>query len=163
MRINTRYRTALAVWAICLIVLLNPCLPRVYGGTIKPITAEELDRMLTRKPSRSMVVFMAAWCKPCREEIPTVEKLHRQYRQSGISVFGLSVDPGGPQALQAVLDRNGATFPVYWAGNAVMKTYGIYGIPITFLIKNGEIIARIPGQRTETYLKKKIDQLLIEE
>jgi hypothetical protein len=52
------------------------------------------------------------------------------------------------------------TFPVYWVKGGAAGKYQIYGIPMILLIKNGEIVDRIPGQRSEKFLEKKIEGLL---
>jgi thiol-disulfide isomerase/thioredoxin len=130
------------------------------GSTIKTVGLETLDNIIMDTSTVNMVVAMAAWCKPCREEMPTLEKLHRQYYEAGLSVIGLSLDAAGPKKLQPLLDKHNVTFPVYWVGDAATKKYRIYGVPMTLIIKKGEIIDKIPGQRSEDFLKKKIEALL---
>ena len=130
------------------------------GSTIKMIDLDTLDSIIMDASSVNMVVAMAAWCKPCREEMPTLEKLHRQYSRAGLSIIGLSLDSNGPKDLQPLVDKNNVTFPIYWVGKGATKKYRIYGIPIILMIKDGEIIDKIPGQRSEKFLKKKIEELL---
>jgi thiol-disulfide isomerase/thioredoxin len=130
------------------------------GTTIKRVDLDTLDSIIMDKSSVNMVVAMAAWCKPCREEMPTLEKLHRQYGQAGLSMIGLSLDSNGPKDLQPLVDKHKVTFPVYWVEGDATKKYRIYGIPMILLIKNGEIVEKIPGQRSETFLEKKIMNLL---
>lgn len=130
------------------------------GTTIEMIDLDTLDSIIMDASSVNMVVAMAAWCKPCREEMPTLEKLHRQYSRAGLSIIGLSLDSNGPKDLQPLVDKNKVTFPIYWVGKGATKKYRIYGIPIILMIKDGEIIDKIPGQRSEKFLKKKIEELL---
>jgi len=46
-----------------------------------------------------LVNFWAAWCEPCREEIPFLERLSRQRAPDGLQVVGVAVD-----SRSAVLD-----------------------------------------------------------
>lgn len=52
--------------------------------------------------------------------------------------------------------------PIGWGGGAAKK-YRIYGIPMTLLIKNGEVVEKKPGQRSEKFLIKKIAEYLEKE
>jgi len=39
-----------------------------------------------------LINFWATWCPPCRREIPTLSKLHRELSGSGFSVIGAAMD-----------------------------------------------------------------------
>ena len=135
--------------------------PAISTGTpIKRVDLDTFDGLIMDKSSANMVVAMAAWCKPCREEMPILEKLHRQYSPAGLSMIGLSLDANGPKKLQPLVDKHNVTFPVYWVKGDAAKKYRIFGMPMILLIKNGEIVEKIPGQRSEKFLKKKITEFL---
>jgi peroxiredoxin len=36
--------------------------------------------------------FWAHWCKPCKQELPVLEKIYSEYRSHGVVVIGISVD-----------------------------------------------------------------------
>ena len=40
----------------------------------------------------------ATWCKPCREEIPALDSLHREFGARGLRVAGVSIDVAGDTA-----------------------------------------------------------------
>jgi thiol-disulfide isomerase/thioredoxin len=150
--------TGVLLFSLALNLFPSPAIST--GTTIKRVDLHAFEEIILNNSSLNMVVAMAAWCKPCREEMPTLEKLHLKYVRSGLSLIGLSLDSKGPDPLQKHLDKNKVTFPVYWVGGDAAKKYRIYGIPMTLLIKNGEIVEKIPGQRSETFLEKKIMNLL---
>jgi cytochrome c biogenesis protein CcmG, thiol:disulfide interchange protein DsbE len=78
----------------------------------------------------------ATWCAPCREEIPALEALHREYGPRGLAVVGVSIDQRGLEAaIRDFLAQLGASYTVWLdpAGD-VQSTFGTVGVPSTFLI-----------------------------
>lgn len=139
-----------------LFLTLLPLQAAAAGTTLKKVDLDTFDAIIMDASTVNLVVAMAAWCKPCREELPTLEKLHRQYSPAKLAVIGLSLDANAPKDLQPLLDKHQVSFPVYWVQGDATRKYKIYGMPMMLVIKNGEIIEKIPGQRSETFLNKKI-------
>lgn len=127
---------------------------------VQKIEPKELDKLMKSKESRSLVVAMASWCGPCRDELPLLIKMNNKYQDKGLKIIGISVDTDGPEAMQKIADRMKVNFPIYWAGDEVAGKYGIYAIPMLYLVKNGKVIDKIPGQQSEASLEKKIGGLL---
>jgi thiol-disulfide isomerase/thioredoxin len=127
---------------------------------IGKINQQELDSLMKNKENRSLVVAMASWCGPCRDELPFLVRLHSKYKDKGLKIIGISLDTGGPEAMQKVADKAKVNFPIYWAGEEAAERYGIYAIPMLYLIKNGKIIDKAPGQQSEDELERKINGLL---
>ena len=148
------------VLLLSLILNMFPSPAITAGTTIKRVDLDAFDEIIMEKSTVNMVVAMAAWCKPCREELPTLEKLHRQYSSTNLAVIGLSLDANPSKTLQPLLDRHKVTFPVYWVKEDASKRYKIYGMPMILVIKNGEIVEKIPGQRSEKFLINKIEGYL---
>lgn len=40
-----------------------------------------------------LINFWATWCPPCRQEIPDLTKLQRQYRNRGLQIIGITYPP----------------------------------------------------------------------
>lgn len=125
---------------------------------VQKIEPKELDKLMKSRESRSLVVAMASWCGPYREELPFPVKLHNKYK--GLKIGGISLDADGPDVMQKIADRMKINFPIYWAGKEAADKYGIYAIPMLYLIKNGKVIDKIPGQQSDASLEKKIGGLL---
>ncbi len=78
----------------------------------------------------------ATWCHPCREEIPALEALHREYAPQGLAVLGVSIDQRGQeQQIREFLAEYGASYAIWLdpAGD-VQSTFSTIGVPTTFLI-----------------------------
>ena len=129
-------------------------------NTVLSIDLEQLDQMLAADPRPMAIVFMAAWCMPCIEELPALNELYGKYRDNGLHILGLSLDLEGPRAIQPFVDRHKVAFPVYWVGEKAIKAYQIRGIPLILLVKNGKIAGRIIGRRSKKDLDKRFAAFL---
>ena len=127
---------------------------------VQKIEQKELDKLMKSRESRSLVVAMASWCGPCRDELPLLIRMNNKYKDKGLKIIGISVDVDGTEAMQKIADRMKINFPIYWAGDEAAGKYGIYAIPMLYLIKNGKVIDKVPGQQSEASLEKKIGGLL---
>jgi thiol-disulfide isomerase/thioredoxin len=130
------------------------------GGTVQPIEEASLDQLINQNNGTLIVSFMAAWCGPCIDELPALNNLYRKYRDQGLNVIGVSIDLEGAVAMQPVIRKLKIEFPVYWFGEKAIPKFNLTKIPLVLVIKQGEVIERIPGQRPEKYLDHKVKALL---
>ncbi len=109
--------------------------------------------------------FWATWCTPCAVEMPTLERLWRQYGPRGLVVVGISVDRGAPRALLEPYIRHlGLTFPILLDPDwEVAQAWRVTGLPATFLVKpGGEVAGMALGAREwdSAEMKALLDTLL---
>ena len=130
------------------------------GSTVKPIEEAALDELIKNKDNRLVVSFMAAWCGPCIDELPALNNLYRKYKDQGLNLVGISIDLEGAAAMQPVINKLKIEFPVYWYGDKAIQKFKLMAIPLLLIIKQGEIVERLPGQRPEEFLDKKIREIL---
>ena len=130
------------------------------AGSIRKIEESELDAKIGDKKNRLVMVFMAAWCAPCIDELPTLNKLNEKFNRQGLEIIGISIDLDGPDAMQPIVDDFKVNFPVFWYGEKAIEKYTLFAIPMLFLVKDGEIVARIHGRRPESFLNEKFVNLL---
>lgn len=90
-----------------------------------------------------LIDFWAAWCGPCRNAMPDVIKIYKQYHDKGFDIIGISLDRSQEQ-FETYIKENGITWQQYYDGlywdNKIAKRFGIQAIPhITIIDKNGAV------------------------
>jgi len=136
-----------------------------HGDTqnkVGQLSEDEFESRMKDTSCKCLIVAMAAWCKPCRKELPVLDRLYKKYRDRGLRVVGISLDESGPKAMQPIVDRLNVTFSVYWVGDDAIDDYDIYAVPMLFFIKDGKKVEQVVGQRSEKFLREKIEALLEE-
>lgn len=90
----------------------------------------------------------ATWCAPCREEMPSLERLQQALGSDKFEVVALAVDRTGPEAARKFLDSINVksltlySDPTTRSGSALKAI----GMPTTILINaEGNEIGRLPG------------------
>ena len=116
--------------------------PRFVAQTLStPAEARSLDDYAG---APLLVNVWATWCDPCREEMPSLERLYREYRDRGLRVVAISIDDGGQvDLINEFVSEHGLTFIVlHDPKGAIMRQYPVRGVPQTFLIsRDGAIRA----------------------
>ncbi len=130
------------------------------GVVVQPIEEAALDELINNRENRLVVSFMAAWCGPCIDELPALNKLYRKYKDKGLKLVGISIDFKGAAAMQPIITKLKVEFPIYWYGEKAISKFKLAAIPLVLIIKNGEVVERLPGLRSEEYLEKKVNELL---
>ena len=126
------------------------------------LSDDEFESLMKDKNGRYLIVAMAAWCKPCRKELPVLDRLYKKFKDRGLRVVGISLDESGPKAMQPIVDRLKISFPIYWVGESAIKDYDIYAVPLILFVRDGEQVAKVVGQRSEKALQEKIESFLEE-
>ncbi len=109
-------------------------------------------KSISLKSLRGKVVFLnfwASWCPFCLMEMPTLEKIHKRFKDRDLAVVAVSINAGGKKSVLPLLKKLGLTFPVPLGPNQkVMDRYGVTLIPTAFIIgRNGEIIGKAIGPK----------------
>jgi peroxiredoxin len=91
-----------------------------------------------------MLNIWATWCIPCRDEMPALEALHRQYGDAGLRVVGVSIDAAGlTRDIEAFLGEVGVTFTIlHDPADRVSRVFRVIGVPETFLIDADGVVVR---------------------
>jgi peroxiredoxin len=87
--------------------------------------------------------FWASWCGPCRQEMPILEQLNRQYHGKGVALLGVNVEPDSAAAVQW-LKATPVTFPILFdTDSKVSKLYEVAGMPNTVIIDRKGLVRYI--------------------
>ena len=92
--------------------------------------------------------FWATWCPPCREEMPSMERLYQRYKDRGLAILALSIDKNAG-AVPPFVASFRLTFPIGLdPKSAVAQAYGMRALPTTVLIDRvGQVVALALGAR----------------
>jgi peroxiredoxin len=93
--------------------------------------------------------FWATWCEPCREELPTIQRLYESLKGKGIEVVAISIDRGNVDKVQKFVDDYHLTFPILLdPSQKVRRNYYILGLPTSYLIDSkGKLRGYVSGPR----------------
>jgi cytochrome c biogenesis protein CcmG/thiol:disulfide interchange protein DsbE len=106
--------------------------------------------------------FWASWCVPCQEEASTLERAWRQQaRGRGVLFLGLDMQDVTTDA-HSFIRHYGIDYPnIRDPSNDVARTYGVTGVPETFLIgSGGQIVGHTIGASSTAQLTDGINAAL---
>ena len=90
----------------------------------------------------------ATWCVPCREEMPTLDRLQVELGGREFEVLALSIDRAGPDAVREFYSEIGIENLALHIdpSSKAMFALGVVGLPTTILIdREGNEIGRLVG------------------
>ena len=91
----------------------------------------------------AIVNLWATWCPPCIAEMPSFQKLYRDYGERVDFYFVSSEDP---ERLQRFMEKNQYELPVYLPRTAGPEELQTNSLPTTYVIsKTGELVVQESG------------------
>lgn len=155
--------------AALLVVVVAAGAAWLARGRIQPVAAgypapdfeatDQSGRLVTLADYEGKTLLLnvwATWCGPCREEMPSMQRLYDQFSRDDFEIAAVSVDalPGGFDLLgnaggdpAAFARELGLTFPVLRdPSGKIQRTYRTTGVPESFLIgPRGMIWKKVAG------------------
>ena len=125
--------------------------PKVYDNVIfldkndKKINIKEFNGNLL------LLNFWATWCGPCKEEMPSLDRLQVNQNLSNLKIFAINISQESKKKVDSFFeDLNIKNFDPYFdAPTTLAKTFTLRGVPTSILIdKNGKEFARIMGHNS---------------
>lgn len=104
---------------------------------MKSIRSNKQFNALTRQDKPYVLDFYADWCGPCKQLLPTVEKLAEEYKDE-VEILKVNIDDQRQLA----------------------KMFGIRSIPALFFMQGNKIVSKHKGMTSEHSLRKKVKALL---
>ena len=136
---------------------------------VRDIDDKEISLSAFRNQKYILLDFWASWCKPCREDMPSLKKIYKVYSEKDLEIIGISKDDdlsSWKKAIQIDSTQNWkhVSAPLNIQdkdSSAITNKYFVYGIPVKILInKEGIIIGRWTGGGEENMdeLKKLLNK-----
>ena len=92
--------------------------------------------------------FWATWCTPCKDEMPSLDKLQENKKIDNIKIFPINVGKDNIEnSLKFFNDLKIKNLEIYFDSKVTLaKKFGLRGIPTSIIFnKKGEEFARIIG------------------
>ena len=104
-----------------------------YDFTLKDLEGNEV-KLSSLKGKKVFLNFWATWCPPCKAEMPDIEKLYQETKDSSLVILAINVDTD-KKAAQDFIDANNYNFTVLWDENGeVSRLYQVTAIPTSYFI-----------------------------
>ena len=125
--------------------------PVSVGSEAPAFAASTLDTpgvQRTFEDYRGKVVLLniwATWCTPCIVEMPTIEALHRAFKDTDLRVVAVSIDQAQTEhAIRDFVKELGLSFEVLHDPEGdITRGYQVMGYPQTFVIGRDGVIRKI--------------------
>ena len=135
----------LALTALSAVATLTAAAATLQTGAAAPAFQlnSNTGKALALADFRGQIVllnFWASWCGPCRQEMPILEQLNRQYHAKGVTLLGINVEPDSAAAV-SWLKATPVTFPILFdTDSKVSNLYEVAGMPNTVIIdRKGQV------------------------
>ncbi len=121
---------------------------------LSPPFHDAAGRDLTLEDFKGRTVLLniwTTWCAPCREEMPTLDRLQAQLGGLDFHVLALSIDRGGLNTVRSFYAEIGIKHLDLYVADQLrtMLAFGVVGLPTTILINpQGRELGRRVGPAT---------------
>lgn len=86
------------------------------------------------KGKKVYINFWATWCPPCKAEMPDIEKLYQETKDSDLVILAVNVGED-KNTVQKFIKDNGYNFPILLdVTGEVSQKYQVTGIPTSYFI-----------------------------
>jgi thiol-disulfide isomerase/thioredoxin len=108
------------------------------GGPTPPLVLRDLEgkehRLDDHRGKVVVINFWATWCEPCREEMPSLNRLKAQMADTPFAI--LAIDMGeGEGRIKSFLEKTPVDFPVLLdRDSAVAKSWKVRVLPTTLVL-----------------------------
>jgi peroxiredoxin len=94
-----------------------------------------------------LVNVWATWCPPCRQEMPSMQRLYEKFKGKNFEILAVSIDSEGREAVAPFMRKLHLTFPALLdPGETIIPLYGITGVPESFIVdKDGILVEKVVG------------------
>ena len=111
--------------------------------------------------SKTVLVFWAAWCGPCRQEQPGLNALAAKYAGQGIRFVGVDLLDHDRALARAFVAEFKVAYPsLYDDSGSLAAAYQIDSPPsFVFIDQRGIVVSRYPGEASQAKLENLVQTL----
>jgi cytochrome c biogenesis protein CcmG/thiol:disulfide interchange protein DsbE len=150
------------IWALCTVPLTAYADPFEQLGVTRPLTSKPAPDFVLKdiygqsislaqfKGQPVLLNFWATWCGPCREELPSMQRLHEASKSNGgFQIIAISIDRSNMKKVNQYAEKLNLTFPILIdPDREIRKAYFIRGLPTSYLIDSeGKLRGFVSGAR----------------
>ncbi|MVX63674.1 redoxin domain-containing protein [Clostridium chromiireducens] len=140
-------------------VTTNSIKTKAIDFKLKDLNGNELS-LSDLKGKKVFLNFWATWCPPCKAEMPEIEKLYQETKDSDLVI--VAVEIGEPlDTVKSFIDSNKYNFKVLLDPDQTVATkYNITSIPTSYFIDtDGNIVSKHVGGMNIDQMKAYIKNL----
>jgi len=122
--------------------------PKNYTGVVFKDKNQKEVNLSDYKGKLLVINFWATWCAPCKEEMPSLDKLQSDIRLNNMKVFPINIGQEDISKSKIFFNElNIQNLDIYFDSTiSLAKKFTLRGIPTTILFnKEGNEFARIIG------------------
>jgi len=123
--------------------------PRLAPDFAVPDLSGQAVRLSALRGKVVLLNLWTTWCPPCREEMPSMQRLYDRLRDRDFQLLAVSQDEDGKRVVEPFVKEMRLSFPVLVdPDHQVGDRYGVWGYPETFVIdRAGHVVERVIGPR----------------
>lgn len=151
-----------------LVTTPSPAAPGAPAPDFSAVTIDSVPSVRTLADYRGSPMLLnvwATWCDPCRDEMPSMQRLYEATRDRGLRIVAISIDDrGNAPLIREFAAEHHLTFDIlHDPTSAIMKSYQVRGVPQSFLIsRTGQIVGiRFVADWSSPANRQLIDSLLL--
>jgi len=127
-------------------------------------TSGETVKLSDLRGQAVLVNLWATWCPPCRAEMPTLEKVHDEYKDQGFTILAVNMTyQDDAQAITPFVAEHGLTYPILLDETGEMaKAYQLKSLPSSFFINRDGTINEVVvgGPMAEALLRTRLEAIM---
>jgi peroxiredoxin len=119
------------------------------------------------KGSVLVIEFFTTWCGGCKESIPHLANLQKQFGEKGLQILALNIGQGDSlEQVKSFIDKYKISYPVALADESVVyDDYAIRMVPTLFIVdKKGVLVEKLNGYNSDIHktLEATVKRLIAE-
>tara|TARA_A100001011_G_scaffold380808_1_gene448562 strand:- start:685 stop:1194 length:510 start_codon:yes stop_codon:yes gene_type:complete len=123
-------------------------IPKTYDNVIFLDDADVEINIQNLNSQLIMLNFWATWCEPCKEEMPSLNRLQANKKIKNLKIYPINIGKENLNKINIFFAELGIDNlkPYFDNPSTLAKTFSLRGVPTTiFLNSKGEEFARIIG------------------